>query len=186
MDLQPRLVGVSSELGKQLDSLADMISFGALPGFFLYQMILSETQVYWLPYLGILIIVFSALRLAKFNIDPRQSDVFYGLPTPANAMFITGLPYLEDIQFFSWITSLESLLAIAVLFSLLMVADIPLLSLKFKSFKLRDNWERFLLITMSVILLLVWNFRAISLVILAYLLLSVLVNLLSKKSVNNK
>ena len=100
-----RLLGVHSELGKQLDSLADMVTFGVVPGFVMYQLIIyaigsgaaylgPDEPVWYLAYAGMLIPLFSAYRLAKFNIDTRQSDQFIGLPTPANALLISFLPLL--------------------------------------------------------------------------------------------
>lgn len=172
-----RLVKVSSELGKQLDSLADMVSFGALPGFFIYSLLATETKNELVPFLGILIIVFSALRLAKFNIDTRQSEVFIGLPTPANAIFITSLVYLNEMNLFSsWLLTLPSLITITIVFSLLLVAEIKLMSLKFKTFGFGPNLSRYLLILMSVVLLLVWNKAAISLIIVGYILFSLVIN----------
>ncbi len=172
-----RLVKVSSELGKQLDSLADMVSFGALPGFFIYSLLAKETENELIPFLGILIIIFSALRLAKFNIDTRQSEVFIGLPTPANAIFITSLVYLNEMNLFSsWLLTLPSLITTTVVFSLLLVAEIKLMSLKFKTFGFGPNLPRYLLILMSVVLLLVWNKAAISLIIVGYILFSLVIN----------
>ncbi len=182
-----RMVKVTSELGKQLDSMADMISFGALPGFFMYSLLGNVSTNPWIPYIGLSIVVFSALRLAKFNIDTRQSEVFIGVPTPANALFVTSLIYLLQLPAFSsWLNSSVTLSLISIVCSLLLVAEIRLLSLKFKSFDFQPNLPRYLMIVMSVILLLVWNKAAISLIIVGYILFSVVLNLkkepLRKKS----
>ena len=90
-----RLLNVKSEIGKQLDSLADMVSFGFLPGVVMFQLLtVSDYQSTYLPYLGFIITVFSALRLAKFNIDERQTEDFIGLNTPMNTLFIVSLPFI--------------------------------------------------------------------------------------------
>lgn len=173
-----RLLKVTGELGKQLDSLADLVSFGVLPGFVLFSWIQSLSFDAWLPYLALTIPLFSALRLAKFNIDERQSDRFFGLPTPANALFFSTLPFLSiqwsqlDFLFINpWF-----LIILAWIFSLLLVADLPLIALKFKNFSLRDNVFRYMLIGSGAVLLLTLGLAGIPIVILFYLVLSVIEN----------
>jgi len=89
-----RLLKVQSEIGKELDSLADVVSFGVLPGIMLFTMVRDQAELPWLPYLTLIVPMLSAYRLAKFNLDTRQTDRFIGLPTPANALFISALPHL--------------------------------------------------------------------------------------------
>ncbi len=181
--LVARLVKASSAIGKELDSLADMITFGALPGFYIFQLINREDEL--MAYVGILIIVFSALRLAKFNIDTRQSENFIGLPTPANAIFITALPFLSKVEMFSFIIEPISLIIISVIFSLLLVSEIPLLSLKMKSFQWKQNKFRYILIILSLTILSLFGINALSMVVILYILLSLIWNLIEKPVVNN-
>ncbi|MCS5490112.1 CDP-diacylglycerol--serine O-phosphatidyltransferase [Algoriphagus limi] len=173
-----RLLKVSGELGKQLDSLADLVSFGVLPGFIVFSWIQKSSSSEWLPYLALTIPLFSALRLAKFNIDDRQSDRFIGLPTPANALFFSTMPFLSEkwpqLDFLfgnPWF-----LIVLAWIFSLLLVAELPLIALKFKNFSPRDNVFRYMLIGSGAILLLTMGLAGVPLVILFYLVLSVIEN----------
>lgn len=166
-----RMLKTSSAMGKELDSISDMVSFGVVPGFLLFSLIMGTTDNLWLPYFGFLITIFSALRLAKFNIDTRQTDKFIGLPTPANALFITGLLYIIDE-----IPAVQNglyLIAIAILFSYLLIAELPLIALKFKNFSLQDNSFRYLLVLVSVLALLVFGLVAISPIMILYIMLSV-------------
>jgi len=166
-----RALKASSPIGKELDSLADMVSFGVLPSMLMFYMMKATTDVAWLPSFAFLLAIFSALRLAKFNIDERQRDGFIGLPTPANALLITGLPLVPA----AWLGggwSFVVLVVITIVFSWLMVSPLPLLALKFKNFGWRDNQLRFTLIAASVLLLLILGQAAIVLVIIFYVLLS--------------
>lgn len=166
-----RALKSSSSIGRELDSLADMVSFGVLPSILMYQMMKASTDIVWVPALGFILAVFSALRLAKFNIDERQRDGFIGVPTPANALMITGLQLLPAF-WFSHDWSLAALIAITLLFSWLMVSPFPLLALKFKTFAWKDNQLRFTLLAASVLLLLLLGQAAIVLVIIMYVILS--------------
>jgi len=175
-----RLLKANSPIGKELDSLADMVSFGFLPAVILYQLIIGSSGIYheneWIRYLAFLIAIFSALRLAKFNIDTRQSDNFIGLPTPACALVIMSIPYIiERGGFFSTIfQSSLSLIIITLILSYLLIAELPLLSLKFKYLDFRKNQYRYILIAFSIILFAFFNFAAIPLIILIYILLSII------------
>lgn len=173
-----RLLKVSGELGKQLDSLADMVSFGVLPGFIAFQTCQQLTDLEWLPYLTLIIPILSAYRLAKFNIDTRQSDRFIGVPTPANALFFSTLPFLgEKWRFLDGILQNPwSWVILAWIFSILLVSEIPLIALKFKSFKPADNLFRYSLIGLGAILLLIFGIGGIPLIIVSYLILSLLEN----------
>lgn len=180
-----RLLKVSSPIGKELDSLADMVTFGVLPGVIMFQLmktaacdpsvctgLLSKS---YFPYIAFLIPVFSGLRLAKFNVDTRQSDSFIGLPTPANAIFIASLPIIMDNQAIAatWLANPKVLACTTIVMSYLLVAELPLLALKFKDFSFAHNKARYALILGSVTLLVGLKFAAIPFVILFYVLLSV-------------
>lgn len=166
-----RWLNVSSPIGKELDSLADVISFGLLPALFMYRLIGNSPDPSRLSCIGLMIAVFSALRLAKFNIDETQTDAFKGLPTPANALFITGLPFL-DFPGNAAILSPVSLTIIVIVFSLLLVSPIRLFALKFKDFSWKSNKIRFTYLLLSVLLFALLNFAALPLIILLYILLS--------------
>jgi CDP-diacylglycerol--serine O-phosphatidyltransferase len=187
-----RLLKAYSELGKQLDSLADLVSFGVAPGLIMFQLlsyhctngcnILERWNI--IPYLALLIPVCSALRLAKFNIDPRQEVNFIGLPTPANAIFFASIPMILEIQvrihtfiqldFMVALFSNPRVLAVlTVFFSYLLISDFHLFSMKFKSMTWKENQHRFVFLFISLVLLLIFSICAVPMVILAYLLLSV-------------
>ncbi len=152
-----RLLKAQTELGKQFDSLADLISFGLAPAAILFD-ISSFDRFGWewiyheeniLPFFIFLLVVFSALRLAKFNIDSKQQDGFLGLPTPANALFVATLPLMmmelcPCTLFFQQIANIQNILFYVALFSLLMNIPVPMLSLKMKSFKWRENAVRYI------------------------------------------
>ena len=173
------LLKVSSPIGKELDSMADMVSFGALPSLFMFKQLQFESPMDYVPYVALLIAVCSALRLAIFNIDETQSDSFKGLPTPANALFITGLPFL-DHKFFDFVFNPIVLVVIVVVFSLLLVSRFELFALKFKNFTWVDNKVRFTFLLLSVLLLAVVQFAAIPLIIILYLAGSLGVRVFSK------
>ncbi|MEB2776037.1 CDP-diacylglycerol--serine O-phosphatidyltransferase [Algoriphagus sp. D3-2-R+10] len=173
-----RLLNVQGEIGKQIDSLADMVSFGVLPGMILFQMAQVNSNIVWLPYLTLIVPLLSAVRLAKFNLDTRQSDKFIGLPTPANALFMSTLPYfaIEWPWVGTWLTSPFFLVGIAWIFSILLLVEIPLIALKFKSYSLIENKFRYTLLAIGLALILLFGLAGIPLVILAYLGLSLVEN----------
>lgn len=180
-----RMLNVSSPIGKELDSLADMVSFGLLPAAVMYGMLADLPVPTYLPYLAFSIAIFSALRLAIFNIDETQSDSFRGLPTPANALFITSLPLIGGTLAFAffdpWILS-----AVVVISSYLLVSGIPLFALKFKSFSWQDNKIRFtfllicVLLPLTFLILRIQVVLALPLIILLYIALSLGVRAVSK------
>lgn len=178
-----RWLKVQSDMGKELDSLADVISFGVLPGILLYSLTKSQTEASFLPYCTLIIPLLSAYRLAKFNLDTRQSDRFIGLPTPANALLLTTIPYLTARwpELSPWLSSPIALVVIAWLTSLLLVAELPLIALKFKNSSFRDNSYRYILIFFGAFCFAWLQLASIPLVILAYLLLSGIENMLGKK-----
>ncbi|MBG8554271.1 CDP-diacylglycerol--serine O-phosphatidyltransferase [Hymenobacter guriensis] len=175
-----RALHVSSPIGKDLDSLADMVSFGVVPGAVLFKLLqyaLPASLPAWLAYLAFIVSIFSALRLAKFNNDTRQTNSFIGLPTPANTLLVVSLPLILLNDRFGLQTYLLSpwvLLGLTVLLSYLLVAEIPLFALKFKNFGWQDNSLRFIFVLLSVGLLLVLGATAVPLIVLLYVLLSVL------------
>jgi CDP-diacylglycerol--serine O-phosphatidyltransferase len=173
-----RILKVPSEIGKQLDSLADLVSFGVLPGFVLFQMVREQSTVDWYPYLTLIVPLLSAYRLAKFNIDTRQSDQFIGLPTPANALFLSTLPYfaLRWPEISGWLSSPLVLVLIAWVMAILLVVELPLIALKFKNFSFAQNVFRYVLILVSALLVISFGLAGIPMVILAYIGLSIIEN----------
>lgn len=176
-----RLLNAYSEIGKELDSLADMVSFGVLPSVIIYQLFLQSPQLgsisTWLNFSAFLIAIFSALRLAKFNIDTRQSENFIGLPTPANALLISSFPMILDQgNFFpaSFILNPFFLFIFSLGMGILLVAEIPLISLKFKTIRLSNNILRYILVFSSLILLLIFKFTAVPIIIILYFLISLI------------
>jgi CDP-diacylglycerol--serine O-phosphatidyltransferase len=174
-----RWLKISSPIGKELDSLADMVSFGVLPALFMYNTLSFESPFSYLPYIALLMAVCSALRLAIFNLDETQSDSFKGLPTPANALFITAIPFL-DSPVFDFVHSPVVLAAITIIFSLLLVSRIDLFALKFKNFTWSDNAMRFTFLALAVLLLAVLQLAALPLIILLYIALSLGVRVFSR------
>jgi CDP-diacylglycerol---serine O-phosphatidyltransferase len=176
-----RLLNVHSPIGKELDSLADVVSFGVAPGMILYQLI-GTPPFNWI---GLLIPVFAALRLAKFNIDTRQTFYFIGLPTPANALFIASFPliiqhdsywqsiYLSDISFAVWF-----FVGIAMVCSAIMVSPLKLFSLKMKDTSWGNNKTRYIFLVVSLILFLIFSYTSVPIIMLLYVIFS----LFSKKS----
>ncbi|RTY92243.1 phosphatidylcholine/phosphatidylserine synthase [Flavobacterium sp. GT3R68] len=185
-----RLFKVSSPLGLQLDSLADMVTSGVVPGFAMYYL-LSNTQFdtspyNLIPYLGFIVTLGSCYRLANFNIDTRQTDSFIGLPTPANALFILSLPlilhYTESDIVYRTLTNQWVLLGIAVLSAIILNAEIPLFSLKIKKFNIKDNALQMFFLLISLLLLFFFEYLGIALVIVFYVLLSVVMNAFKKSN----
>ncbi|MCC8426679.1 phosphatidylcholine/phosphatidylserine synthase [Mucilaginibacter sp. UR6-11] len=174
-----RVLKSFSGIGKDLDSLADVVSFGFLPSAILYELFLKSPQIEkigpYLCFIAFAIAVFSALRLAKFNTDTRQADIFIGLPTPANGVLIASLPFIID-QYPAlnvYILNQYTLSALVVVMSALLVAELPLMSLKFKN---RDprNLYRYLLLLFAAILILFFKFAAVPAVIFIYISLSII------------
>jgi CDP-diacylglycerol--serine O-phosphatidyltransferase len=167
-----RMLKVSSPIGKELDSLADMVTFGVLPSFMMFYLLSDSMEVRgFVPFLAFTVAVFSALRLANFNVDERQHENFIGLPTPANALFLSSLVFLKGTVM-EWILMPWPLLITVLLFSLLLVAPLPLFSLKFKSMRWSENKLRINFLLISLLCLLFFRLSGIPLIILVYLLLS--------------
>lgn len=188
-----RKFNVAGPLGVQLDSLADMVTSGVVPGYVMYKMLLNSRVflvLEWhnivLPFLGFIITLGACYRLAKFNIDTRQSDSFIGLPTPANALFFTSLPILPLVlhdnfhiifSYNKWI-----LLALTFLSAYVMNAEIPLFSLKIKNFSFAKYKLQIFFLAISVLMLIFLQIVAVPLIILIYVLLSVVNNIVNKKA----
>lgn len=170
-----RWLKVSSPIGKELDSLADVVSFGVLPAMVMYKLIGDHSTHQVLPYIGFSIAAFAALRLAIFNIDETQSDSFKGLNTPATTLFITSLPLLPEAVG-KWLFQDWLLIVITLILSLLMVSRIEIFALKFKNFTWADNQIRFTFLGLSVLLLVVFQITAIPLIILLYVGMSLVAN----------
>ena len=188
-----RLLHTSSPIGKELDSLADLITFGFAPAAITSAVILhilgfeslipdDGSQIdflsYFLIFLPYIIVAFSAVRLAKFNIDERQTSSFIGLPTPANAIFFSSFVFMPDIDYIPvWILEV-----LVVVFSVLLVSEIPMFSLKFKNYSWTDNKLRYSFLILSVILLVILKLQALTYIILYYILFSVFDNFSKKKN----
>ncbi|MBB2144363.1 CDP-diacylglycerol--serine O-phosphatidyltransferase [Pedobacter sp. LMG 31464] len=169
-----RLLHVKSAIGKELDSLADMVSFGFLPGVVMFQLLkTSDYSSEYLPYLGFIITVFSALRLAKFNIDERQTEEFIGLNTPMNTLFIVSLPFIAK-DYPTVIGSSILLLAIVAITSFLLVSEIKIFSLKFSNMTWAKNKFKFIFLILSALLIAFLQFVAVPFVLVLYIALSVL------------
>ena len=188
-----RMFKVEGELGLQLDSLADVVTSGVVPGMVMFQMLhklehwntgerwveagLSWESLSLLPFLGFAITLASAFRLAKFNIDTRQTTSFIGLPTPANALLILSLPLIVQFQDYAiaetLITNTWFLLVLTALSCYMLNAEIPLFALKFKSWGLAENKIRYGFLLLAIILLFWLTFAAIPLIIIAYVLISI-------------
>ena len=179
-----RLLKAYSPIGKELDSLADCVTFGVLPAMILFKLLRRSLmheqysiEVYTLlPYMAFLISIFSALRLAKFNIDTRQAESFIGVPTPANAMLVASLPLIihNYAALRPYILNLYVLAAYVLLMSYLMVAELPLFALKFKNFSFADNQIRYVFLIIAVVLLAILHVAALPFIIFLYILLSVI------------
>jgi CDP-diacylglycerol--serine O-phosphatidyltransferase len=172
-----RLLKVSGTMGKELDSLADMVSFGVVPGSVVFHL-LENSSLASYSFIALVIPSFSAYRLAKFNIDERQTDSFIGLPTPANCLVFISIPLITTFQPESIIASVivipEVIIALSIILSLALISEIPLFALKFKNLKFSENKIRFIFLGLTVVLLAILHFSAIPLIVLIYLLLSTL------------
>ena len=178
--LASRVLQSFSGIGKDLDSLADMISFGFLPSAIVFELYLRGPQINnvspFLNFAAFLIAVFSMLRLAKFNQDTRQTENFIGLPTPANAILIASIPFIleQHTGVAAYILNPYYLTIFVAIMCALLVAELPLMSLKFKNRDFQENIYRYLLLLFSAILILFFKFAAVPVVILFYITLSII------------
>ena len=197
-----RILNVSGELGKELDSLADMVTSGVVPGIVMFSLLqenalnlfeksadtlhLASFSTGYLPYFGLLLTLAACYRLAKFNIDTRQTDSFIGMPTPAMSLFVVSLPlipiYSDNQLFIDLIQNNYFLVGITLVLSFLMNAEIPLFSLKFKNYAIKENMLKYVFLILSLGMLLVLEVISIPLVIILYVLLSIGSNLMNKKA----
>lgn len=167
-----RMLKAWSEIGKELDSLSDLVSFGVAPAMILFSILDSDPLMpAWIKWASLLIPALGALRLARFNVDTRQTTSFIGLPIPANALFWIGFAAIYTS--FGWLHSPWIVLPLIVIEAWLMVSPLPLISLKFHSFGWRGNQARWLLIIGSAVLLYLLGMQGLIPVILLYLILSV-------------
>lgn len=178
--LVARALRVSSPIGKDLDSLADMVSFGVVPGAILFKLLAHAAEYggmpVWSVYLGFIVSIFSALRLAKFNNDTRQTTSFIGLPTPACTLVVASLPLILANDAFGLkniILNPLVLIALTVLLSGLLVAELPLFALKFKNLQWRGNRRRFIFVGLALGLVLWLKAAGVPLAVLLYVLLSI-------------
>jgi CDP-diacylglycerol---serine O-phosphatidyltransferase len=181
-----RAVGASGPFGKELDSLADVVTFGVLPSFIIYTLLTplaftfggEPAWVQQVPVVSFAIAICGALRLARFNIDTRQTDQFLGLPIPANALVIASYPMIVAMQpqYAGIVTNPVFLYGSIIVLSLLMVSELPLMAFKFKSFAWAANKVKYSFLLAAVVLLVVLQFAAIPLIILLYILLSLITN----------
>ena len=175
-----RLLKAYSPLGKELDSLADMVSFGLVPGMTAFSL-LRDSQWEWARYFGLLIAVFSALRLAKFNIDERQTSSFIGLATPANAIFWTGLAYSYgesmSLPAYPW-----AILLMVALSCFLLISELPMFSLKFKTYGWLGNQIRWIFIFGALLLVIFLRSDALPAIIVWYTQLALIIWLFRRQS----
>ena len=184
-----RLLHVKSAIGKELDSLADVVSFGVLPGIIVYQLMVSSpnapvagSYISAFSLIAMIIPILSALRLAKFNLDTRQTTSFIGLPVPANGLLLGSLPlikmqagYSDSLSWLTLITDNYYMLAIiAIVMSLLLVSKIPLIALKFSNLRFAENKPQYFLLVFAIISFALITFAAIPLIIMAYIMLSLI------------
>jgi CDP-diacylglycerol--serine O-phosphatidyltransferase len=184
-----RILKAYSKIGAELDSLADVVSFGVAPAFILYALIMEShgrqtfivSGIDLIPLFAFIVPLFTALRLAKFNIDERQTTSFLGLPSPASGLLIASLPLIKSqlyegqSLFYMVVTNTYFYLGIALVMSLLMVSELPLFALKFKSYALKGNEIRYLFVAITIILIVTLQFVAIPFIVLSYLFLSLVV-----------
>ncbi len=194
-----RLLKAYSELGKQLDSLADVISFGLAPGAIMFTLLefslfkrnqpIYEISAHWYEWLilfsSLLIPIFGAIRLARFNIETSGNSFFKGLPIPANGILWASMGLIlqnpGNLELFNLIYTTRNLLFLGVFTSGMMVINMPMFSLKFKSLKISENWYRYLFLIMTLLLLLIFKELGLLFVILVYIFLNVVFYLFNVK-----
>lgn len=179
-----RALNAKSPIGGELDSLSDVVSFGVAPSFIIATL-LGKTGISWMvaginvfPMLAFILAAFAAVRLAKFNIDTRQSSSFIGLPVPAVGLFVASLPLMlshiaEDSFLYSFVVNPYFLLAMVAVFSWLMISEVPFFSFKIKSLKFKDNILRYFVVIFAIVAVIVLKIIALPFVFLFYILLSI-------------
>ena len=187
--LAARLLKVTGELGKQLDSLADMVTSGVVPGIIMFKLIqinleangnifIFENPILDVALIGLFLTLAACLRLAKFNIDDRQSTSFIGLPTPAMSLFVVSLPLIQQYSDVAFAKELISnnyvLIAITWILSYLMNSEIALFSLKFKDYSIKNNFIKYLFLIISLLLIWIIPFLSIPIIIILYIIFSLI------------
>ena len=172
-----RMLHAPSPLGKELDSLADLISFGMAPAMLLYNILIVWSASWWIPYVSLIIPVMGGLRLAKFNLDTTQSTVFKGLPIPANAIFWVGATAWMQSHAMEWVMAhiywSNFIISVAIVFvAILMVTDIRMFSLKLKNFRIGENFLRYVLIIATVAFVGLFGVEGFAYAIILYFILS--------------
>lgn len=180
-----RLLNAKSPIGGELDSLSDVVSFGVAPAFIM-AWLLSKTGIGWwvhnfnvFPVLAFILAAFAAIRLAKFNLDTRQTSSFIGLPVPAVGLFIASLPFMmmhldRESTLFAIVTNPYFLLAMVALFSWLMVSEVPFFSFKIQNLKFKDNILRYFVVIFAIVAAIILQWVALPFIFLFYMLLSVI------------
>ncbi len=193
-----RILHKESEIGVQLDSLADMVTSGVVPGIVMFQLLhkadtdwlmvdyLSNfKEITFLPFLALILPLAAAYRLAKFNVDDRDDHDFIGLPTPALALFVVSLPLISIYGKHEWAVNMVNgtyfLIVTTILGSILMISELSLFSLKFSNFSLKNNLVKYLFLVLAILLLLVLQISALPIIIIVYILVSIGNNLVGKK-----
>ena len=192
-----KVLNAKSDIGVQLDSLADMVSFGVAPSFILFHTFgmpeVESSSIKYLPFIAFIVPLFSALRLAKFNIDDEQTSSFIGMPTPAVALLLASFPIMilgclaeNKGLYYDIVTNPYFLAGIAIVSSFLMVSPLPMFALKFTSVSWAENQTRYIFIVLSVFLIILLKLAAIPLIILMYLLLSIVLVFSKSKNESEK
>jgi CDP-diacylglycerol--serine O-phosphatidyltransferase len=200
--MSARALKINSNIGKELDSLADIVTFGVAPSLITISLLKdfhSSCLIFenFLVYIPLLIALLSAYRLAKFNIDSRQTNSFIGLPTPANALFWISLPIISNIEktsLYLWgipfkelysfmdkaLINPYTIIILSLFMSILLVANLPLFSLKFKNLSWKENKDKFIFLIISLLLIIALNFFAIPIIIIVYIIESLIINITKK------
>ena len=180
-----RTLNAKSPIGGELDSLSDVVSFGVAPSF-IVAWFLSKTGIGWwvhnfnvFPLLAFILAAFAAVRLAKFNIDTRQSSSFIGLPVPTVGLFVASLPFMlfsigHDSLLYHFVVNPYFLLAMVVIFSWLMVSEVPFFSFKIKNLKFKENILRYFVVIFAITAVVILQWMALPFIFLFYILLSVI------------
>lgn len=194
--MSARLLNAYSELGKELDSLSDMVSFGFAPAAIAYTLLADTFEIQLIDLFSgdlkaalliipFIMVMFSGLRLAKFNLDTRQTSSFIGVPTPANAILWASFPIILKYGDIEWVKDMINneyfIIILSLLMSYMLVAEIPMFSFKMKSLKLNDNYTRYIFLLTTIILVSVVGISFIAFMIPTYVIFSIIENIVYKK-----
>ncbi|MEA1896107.1 MAG: CDP-diacylglycerol--serine O-phosphatidyltransferase [Bacteroidota bacterium] len=198
-----RLLNAYSDIGKELDSLADLISFGLAPSFIVMYEIADAMGLKMqfsmhgispfhliLLFLPILLVVATAFRLARFNNDPSQEETFLGLPSPASGLFFASLPlvrnYLEEFSSTNFLNNPAFIAALALIFSYLLISNVPMFSLKIKNIRAKKNIPSYILGIISLALLLLFSLKAVFAIVILYIFMSLILVLIPQNTEKEK